>query len=128
MDAQVVRDIQSTQATLLKLDGQIEEEKSFLARNENSVGNAFVTFKTRYAAAVASQCLLENNISEWSTRLAPAHTDVVWKNVRYNSNTRAIINVKVNLIGAIMGTTATLLSNTSRVLLHSSSVDECFIP
>ena len=102
----MVRDIKRTQACIVKLDARIEDEKRLLVHDESAVGNAFVTFKTRYAAAVASQCLLENNIDEWSTRLAPAHTDVVWKNLRYNSETRTIINIKVNLIGAIMGTTA----------------------
>lgn len=42
---------------------------------------AFVFFKTRYAAVVASQVLQSSNPMSWVTNLAPEPHDVYWSNL-----------------------------------------------
>jgi len=98
----LLAEIEATEAEIEALDLAIDEEEARLDADENSVENSFVTFRTRYAAAVASQSLLENDINEWNTDLAPAPSDVVWKNLRYGSRARRLINLKINLVGAII--------------------------
>ena len=103
LNAQLVAEILKTEGQINDLDKAIETEEYRIETDENSAENSFVTFKTRFSATVTGQCLLENNISEWNTYLAPAPSDVVWKNMLYNSRSRSLINIKINLLRAAMG-------------------------
>jgi len=98
----LLAEIKRTQTEIEALDLAIDAEEKLLDADENSTANSFVTFRTRHAAAVASQCLMEKSISVWRTHLAPAPTDIVWKNARYRSRERGLINLKINLLGAVM--------------------------
>lgn len=52
-----------------------------LATSDNERSAAFVIFKTRYAAVVATQMLQSPNPMSWVTELAPEPHDVLWSNL-----------------------------------------------
>ncbi|KAJ9166384.1 hypothetical protein P3X46_021150 [Hevea brasiliensis] len=52
-----------------------------IATRENECSAAFVFFKTRYAAVVATQMLQSSNPMLWVTELAPEPHDVFWSNL-----------------------------------------------
>lgn len=52
-----------------------------LATRDNERSAAFVIFKTRYAAVVATQMLQSPNPMSWVTELAPEPHDVLWSNL-----------------------------------------------
>ncbi|CAK7347369.1 unnamed protein product [Dovyalis caffra] len=52
-----------------------------LAPRDNERSAAFVFFKTRYAAVVATQMLQSPNPMSWVTELAPEPHDILWSNL-----------------------------------------------
>ncbi|KAJ6685767.1 putative MEMBRANE PROTEIN DUF221-RELATED [Salix purpurea] len=52
-----------------------------LATRDNERSAAFVIFKTRYAAVIATQMLQSPNPMSWVTELAPEPHDVLWSNL-----------------------------------------------
>nr|DAD41583.1 TPA_asm: hypothetical protein HUJ06_015906 [Nelumbo nucifera] len=52
-----------------------------LGIREKEISAAFVFFKTRYAAVIASQVLQSSNPMLWVTELAPEPHDVYWSNL-----------------------------------------------
>ncbi|KAF9687463.1 hypothetical protein SADUNF_Sadunf02G0096000 [Salix dunnii] len=52
-----------------------------LATRDNERSAAFVIFKTRYAAVIATQLLQSPNPMSWVTELAPEPHDVLWSNL-----------------------------------------------
>ncbi|OAY78861.1 CSC1-like protein RXW8 [Ananas comosus] len=58
-----------------------DRNNSNLIASEEECASAFVFFKTRYAAIVASQVLQTSNPMIWVTDLAPEPDDVYWSNL-----------------------------------------------
>ncbi|OAY67944.1 CSC1-like protein RXW8 [Ananas comosus] len=58
-----------------------DTNNSNLITSEEECASAFVFFKTRYAAIVASQVLQTSNPMIWVTDLAPEPDDVYWSNL-----------------------------------------------
>ncbi|CAN1222620.1 Calcium permeable stress-gated cation channel 1 [Linum grandiflorum] len=65
-----------------KLSMEIAEERARVAKDPNSImPAAFVSFKTRWGAAVCAQTQQARNPTLWLTEWAPEPRDVYWKNL-----------------------------------------------
>jgi lysine-specific demethylase 3 len=61
---------------------QIEEEREKVLKNPKSImPAAFVSFKTRWGAAVCAQTQQSRNPTLWLTEWAPEPRDVYWENL-----------------------------------------------
>ncbi|XP_031260076.1 calcium permeable stress-gated cation channel 1-like [Pistacia vera] len=65
-----------------KLSGKIDEERKGVVNDPQSImPAAFVSFKTRWGAAVCAQTQQTRNPTEWLPEWAPEPRDVYWKNL-----------------------------------------------
>ncbi|KAJ0017168.1 hypothetical protein Pint_09801 [Pistacia integerrima] len=65
-----------------KLSGKIDEERKGVVNDPQSImPAAFVSFKTRWGAAVCAQTQQTTNPTEWLPEWAPEPRDVYWKNL-----------------------------------------------
>lgn len=69
-------------AEIEKLNDQIMEERKKVKKDDKSVmPAAFVSFKTRWGAAVCAQTQQSRNPTEWLTEWAPEAREVFWSNL-----------------------------------------------
>jgi hypothetical protein len=69
-------------AEIEKLNEQIMEERKKVKKDDTSVmPAAFVSFKTRWGAAVSAQTQQSSDPTEWLTEWAPEAREVFWSNL-----------------------------------------------
>ncbi|KAK1420038.1 hypothetical protein QVD17_21329 [Tagetes erecta] len=89
--------IEYHETVIEKLSNQIAEERKNVTNNPKSIMPvAFVSFKTRWGAAVCAQTQQARNPTLWLTEWAPEPRDVYWKNL-------AIPHVSLTIRKVVMG-------------------------
>ncbi|KAL4563007.1 hypothetical protein LXL04_027038 [Taraxacum kok-saghyz] len=91
--------IEYHEAEIEKLSTEITEERKNVMNNPKAImPAAFVSFKTRWGAAVCAQTQQARNPTLWLTEWAPEPRDIYWKNL-------AIPYVSLTIRKVIMGVT-----------------------